>query len=144
VLGLDTGADDYLPKPFGADEFMARLRALLRRQRLREIPKERPGVLRLGGGELIIDPAAQQVLRDGQLVHLTPLEARLLFTLAQRPGETFSQKQLLATIWGDDPSGTLSNLKLYILYLRRKLEPDPENPRYVLTVRGSGYMLAGV
>lgn len=144
VVGLDAGADDYLPKPFGAEEFMARVRALLRRQRLREIPKERPGVLRLSGGELIIDPAEQQVLRNGQPVHLTPLEARLLFTLAERPGQVFSQKQLLAALWSGDPSGTTANLKLYILYLRRKLEPDPENPRYVLTVRGSGYMLAGV
>jgi DNA-binding response OmpR family regulator len=144
VAGLDTGADDYLPKPFGAEEFLARLRALLRRQRLREIPKERPGVLRLGGGELIIDPAEQRVLCSGQVVHLTPLEAKLLFTLAQRPGEPFSQKQLLAVLWRGDPAATMSNLKLYILYLRRKLEPDPTHPRYVLTVRGSGYKLAGV
>jgi two-component system response regulator MtrA len=73
---------------------------------------------------------------------LTPLEARLLFTLARKPGETFTREELIEAVWGDDPSGNVQSLKLYVLYLRRKIEPDPAEPCYLLTVRGSGYALA--
>lgn len=143
VYGLNVGADDYLAKPFGRDELLARIRALLRRH-VHERLASRRDVLRLGGGELIIDREQQQVLLGGQLVRLTPIESRLLFTLAERPGEVFTQRQLLEAVWEGDPSGTSQNLKLYILYLRRKIEPDPEEPRYLLTVRGVGYMLAAL
>ena len=102
----------------------------------------KPDMLRLGGGELIVDLAQQRVLLEGQLVRLTPIETKLMFTLAQRPGETFTSEQLLDTIWEGAPSGTTQNLKLYILYLRRKIEPDPQHPQYLLTVRGQGYQLA--
>jgi two-component system, OmpR family, KDP operon response regulator KdpE len=142
VTGLDVGADDYLGKPFGANELLARVRALIRRRRNQQSLTEQPAVLRLGGGELVIDLAEQRVLRDGQLVHLTPLEARLLFTLAGRPGDAFGRDDLVRAIWGDDPAGTVQNLKLYVLYLRRKIERDPAQPTYVLTARGAGYKLA--
>jgi len=145
VFGLDVGADDYLPKPFGADELLARVRALLRRrQRFYGEVMDQPDILRLGGGELIVDLARRRVLLNGQLVRLTPIEAKLMFTLAQRPGETFTRKQLLDVIWEGASSGTTQNLKLYILYLRRKIEPDPQHPRYLLTVRGQGYQLAAL
>ena len=143
VLGLNTGADDYLAKPFGASELLARMRALLRRRR-QEAPAEGSRVLRLGGGMLVIDREAGQVLFQGQLVHLTPVEARLLLTLAGQPGKTFTRKELIRAVWGYDPAGTSQNLKLYILYLRLKIEPDPEAPRFLLTARGFGYTLATV
>ena len=143
VYGLDVGADDYLAKPFGAEELLARVRSLLRR-RVHEKLATKPDVLRLGGGELVIDLGRQQVLLNGQLVRLTPIESRLLFTLAERPGEPFTHRQLRDAVWQGDPSGTTQNLKLYILYLRRKIEPEPENPQYLLTVRGAGYMLAAL
>jgi two-component system KDP operon response regulator KdpE len=141
VAGLDVGADDYLAKPFGANELLARVRALLRRSAHQELATA-PRVLRLGGGELVIDRATRRVLVGGQLVHLTPIEAKLLFTLAEDPGKTFTRKDLIGSVWGDDSSGTSQNLKLYTLYLRRKIEADPEQPRFLLTVRGIGYALA--
>jgi two-component system KDP operon response regulator KdpE len=141
VTGLDIGADDYLPKPFGADELLARLRALLRRRPQGEQGQQ---VLRLGGGELVIDLAEHRVLVNGQLLHLTPVESRLLFALAEHAGQVISTEDLKHEVWGDDPSGTTQNLKLYVLYVRRKIEPDPAQPRYLLTVRGSGYTLAGL
>ncbi len=145
VIGLDIGADDYLAKPFGVEELLARVRALLRRQRFAHIGQaERPASLRLGGGELTIDLTERRVLFNGQLVRLTPLEARLLFKLAERPGVAISRQELLAAAWEDDSNATDENLKLYILYLRRKLEPDPTHPRYILTARGIGYQLAAV
>jgi two-component system, OmpR family, KDP operon response regulator KdpE len=145
VIGLDTGADDYLAKPFGVEELLARVRALLRRQRFANVVQtERVPALRLGGGELTIDPSEHRVLFNGQLVRLTPLEARLLFKLAERPGVAISRQELLSAAWEDDPDATDENLKLYILYLRRKLEPDPTHPRYILTARGLGYQLAAV
>ncbi len=141
VIGLNLGADDYLAKPFGASELLARVRALLRR---RGTPVENPHVLRLGGGTLVIDCDSGQVLLQGQLVHLTPIETRLLLTLAEEPGKTFTRRELIRVVWGQDSSGTSQNLKLYILYLRRKIEPDPDAPRFLLTARGFGYMLAAV
>jgi two-component system KDP operon response regulator KdpE len=143
VDGLDSGADDYLAKPFGVNELLARVRALLRRH-VCEAPAEGPHVLRLGGGTLIIDQSSQQVLLNGQVVHLTPIELRLLMTLAQQPGKTFTRKELIRAVWGTDSSGTSQNLKLFVLYLRRKIEPNPEEPRFLLTARGFGYTLATI
>lgn len=142
VTGLDLGADDYLAKPFGFAELLARVRALLRRHKTYEPVREKPNVLRLGGGELVIDMAEDRVLLRGQVVQLTPIERKLLWTLASKPGETFGQRELVRAVWEGSSSGTSQNLKLFILYLRRKIEPNPENPRYLQTVRGVGYRLA--
>jgi two-component system, OmpR family, KDP operon response regulator KdpE len=145
VIGLDIGADDYLAKPFGVEELLARVRALLRRQRFANVGQTvRMTAVRLGGGELTIDLVEHRVVFNGQLVRLTPLEARLLFKLAERPGVPISRQELLSAAWEDAPAATDENLKLYILYLRRKLEPDPTHPRYILTARGVGYQLAAV
>ena len=142
VVGLDIGADDYLAKPFGANELLARVRALLRRTMRSDGSVGGPNVLRLGGGALVIDRTERRVLLNGQLVHLTPIEAKLLFVLAESPGKTFARKELVRAVWGSDSSGTTQNLKLYMLYLRRKVETNPDEPRFLLTVRGTGYMLA--
>jgi two-component system, OmpR family, KDP operon response regulator KdpE len=138
VEALDAGADDYVTKPFGMDELLARMRAAVRRSAAE--PSEPRVVL----GDLVVDLAAKRVIRqdgDGQAsdIRLTPTEWHLLEVLLRHPGKLLSQRQLLLEVWGpgyDDASG---NLRLYMAQLRRKLEPDPPRPRWLLTEPGMGY-----
>jgi len=139
IDGLDGGADDYLTKPFSMAELKARIRAVLRRTT--ERPTPRPRSLQFDGGRLIIDPPSQQVLVDGQVVGLTPTEYRLLLCLAYNAGHVLTIDQILENVWGPGYEDSEANVKLYIWYLRRKIETDPRNPRYVLTKRGGGYYL---
>lgn len=143
VLGLGSGADDYLTKPFGVREFLARIEALLRRPRstwrTAPLAREQPALSLLG---LTIDPERRQVTRDGQLVSLTPQEFDLLYLLMSHPGVVFDRDELLTRVWSDDVNVTHRGVDTLVKRLRRKIEPDPANPSLVITVWGSGYKLA--
>ena len=139
VRGLDLGADDYLVKPFGPPELLARVRAVLRRGgRTAGGP---PPVPRFAVGELEIDFSQHLVRRHGQPVDLSPTEYRLLAHLAQHAGRVVISDALLNAVWGPEYRDELQHVRLYISRLRHKIEDDPEHPRYVLTRPGVGYML---
>ncbi len=135
VKALDAGADDYVTKPFGADELLARLRALLRR------------TATVGGspvieiGELRIDLADRGVTRGGAPVHLTPIEFDLLAVLAQHRGRLVTHRQLLREVWGPEYGSETHYLRVHVAHIRSKLEDDPSRPRYVITEPGVGYRL---
>jgi two-component system KDP operon response regulator KdpE len=134
VDALDAGADDYVTKPFGMDELLARMRAMVRRSGQAE--DETPSVQL---GENTIDLVARTVLRDGSEVRLTPTEWHLLEVLVRHPGRLLSQKKLLDEVWGPGYETAQGNLRLYMGQLRRKLEPDPTRPRHLLNEPGMGY-----
>lgn len=134
VDALDAGADDYVTKPFGMAEFLARLRAAVRRA---GTPADGQPVLH--AGELTIDLAAKRVLRAGEPVHLTPTEWGILDVLARNYGRLVSQRQLLAEVWGPAYTAETGYLRVYLAQLRRKLEPEPSRPRHLLTEAGMGY-----
>jgi two-component system, OmpR family, KDP operon response regulator KdpE len=151
VEALDAGADDYVTKPFGMDELLARMRAVSRRMTADgDVPRVRLG-------DLVVDLAAKRVIRsaagDNQRsatsddsrgagngdIRLTPTEWHLLEVLLRNPGKLLSQQQLLAEVWGPGYADATGNLRLYMAQLRRKLEPDPARPRWLLTEPGMGY-----
>ncbi len=134
VAALDAGADDYVTKPFGVDELLARLRAALRRV----APSAEP-VIELG--ELRIDVAERIVAMNGTRVKLSPHEFDLLRVLAQNQGKLLTHKMLLREVWGPAYQVEAHYLHVYVSHLRRKLEPDPSSPRYLLTEPGAGYRL---
>src|SRR5215217_9791780 len=137
IVGLSTGADDYVTKPFSPGELMARVRAMRRRPRATR-PEPTP-VRRFG--DLSIDPAAREVRRGPDQVELTRLEFDLLDALSERPRMVLSRRQLLERAWGSDWVGDEHLVEVHIANLRRKLGDDPHNPRYIRTVRGVGYRM---
>ena len=134
VAALDAGADDYVTKPFGVEELLARLRAALRRS----APTGEP-VLHIG--ELTIDLDARSVLRNDQAISLTPHEFALLRLFAQHEGKLLTHRTILRQVWGPAYQTESHYLHVYISQLRRKIEPDPTRPRYLLTEPGAGYRL---
>ena len=137
LIGLELGADDYIPKPFSPRVVTARVRALLRRS---EAAPEAPKVLRIA--DLEIDLDGHTVLRGGQPVDLTPTEFNLLATLAGAPGRAYSRLQLLEASQGTAYEGYERTIDAHIKNLRAKIEPDPKNPHYIETVFGVGYRFA--
>ncbi len=136
VEALDAGADDYVTKPFGMEELLARMRAAARRTG----PDTSEPQVRLG--YLVVDLAAKRVIRDGADaadIRLTPTEWHLLEVLLRNPGRLLSQRQLLTEVWGPGYADAPGNLRLYMAQLRRKLEPDPARPRWLITEPGMGY-----
>lgn len=134
IVGLELGADDYLTKPFSLRELATRLRALLRRLRG---PADQPAVLERDN--LVISEAKCQVFKDGREIQLTPTEFKILHTLASRPGVVFSRLQLLTAALSNEYTGYERTMDSHIRNLRRKLEDDPADPRYIQTVYGFGY-----
>jgi two-component system KDP operon response regulator KdpE len=139
---LEAGADDYLRQPFDYAELVARLRSAVRRQARQDELLEGSRVVRTGG--LVIDREIQEVRRDGEQVRLTRMEYRLLDTLAQSVGRPVPHQLLLSTVWGPEYVGDSHYLRVYMGYLRRKLEADPRQPRYLLSEWGIGYKLAAL
>lgn len=137
VLSLNLGADDYLEKPFGVEELLARVRVALRRLRLMTLRDQVHEV-----GSLRIDRAGGTVTRDGLPVHLSPIEFKLLMLLAQRPGRIYPHRELLQAVWGAEYVDDTHYLRIHMGRLRAKLEADPGEPRYLLTELGIGYRLA--
>jgi len=137
VRGLDLGADDYLTKPFGPAEMLARVRAVLRR---RQPSEETPPVLVVG--DLTINLARRRVIREAEEIRLTPTEYRLLYELATNPGRVMLHGELLSRVWGPEYRDEVDYLWTYVRYLRNKIEPDPARPRYILREPGVGYLLA--
>jgi two-component system, OmpR family, KDP operon response regulator KdpE len=152
VEALDAGADDYVTKPFGVEELLARMRAAVRRT---GIPEDLP---RIRLGELVVDLAAKRVVRQAPVpagldpageapageapvegIRLTPTEWHLLEVLLRNPGKLLSRNQLLTEVWGPGYADATGNLRLYMAQLRRKLEPDPARPRWLITEPGMGY-----
>jgi DNA-binding response OmpR family regulator len=138
VHGFEVGADDYLTKPFDVTELLMRVQAVLRRSKWPDEVVTRRG---FKSGPIEIDFAQHRVTVDGQEVKLTPTEYRLLVYLATNPNRVILHRELLRAVWGPEYGDETEYLRVYMRYLRQKLEADPSNPRYLLTQPGAGYML---
>ncbi|WP_019120297.1 response regulator transcription factor [Brevibacillus massiliensis] len=138
ILGLSIGADDYIEKPFNISVLLARVRAHLRRNRMLKKQQAKQDQS-IHFDHMIINASAREVLRDGKKIHLTAKEFDLLHFLTQHPNQVFSPEQLLDKIWGIDSFGEKRTVIVHMSSLRKKIEEDPLNPRYIVTVRGVGY-----
>ncbi len=135
VRALDAGADDYVTKPFGTEELLARLRAVLRRN----VPPDATPVIEIG--DLRLDLADRRLTRGGTRIHLTPIEFDLVATLGQHRGRLVTHRQLLRAVWGPEYTGQTHYLRVHVAHIRRKVEIDPARPQYVITEPGVGYRL---
>ncbi|MBI1892012.1 MAG: response regulator [Burkholderiales bacterium] len=140
VAALDAGADDYLTKPFGTSELLARIRAHLRKKTNRIID---PSESQFRFGDIVVDFALRRVTRGNDEVHLTPIEYRLLLTLIQNAGKVLTHTQLLREVWGPGHAERSHYLRIYMGHLRQKLESDPARPAYIVTETGVGYRFIG-
>jgi len=140
VRGLELGADDYVVKPYDNDELIARVRAHLRRAPKSDMVEE----LVFDGGKFTINLMNREVTVRGEEQHLTPKEFALLSVLARNAGRVVTRKELVTEAWGQEYGDAIDSLKLYIHYLRKKIEEEPSSPTYILTSRGVGYRFANV
>jgi two-component system KDP operon response regulator KdpE len=140
VAALDLGADDYLTKPFGVEELLARVRAAIRRSQWHGTEQAESGAVSVGG--LSIDLEGHVVRRDGVEVRLTPTEFALLAQLVTHAGKVMTHRQLLQRVWGPEYGDEAEYLRVYVQRLRRKIEPEPASPRYLFTEPGLGYRFA--
>lgn len=136
IYGLELGADDYVGKPFSPRELVSRIKAVLRRVTISAHDVEK--ILKIDD-DLSIDFRRREVIARGERVKLRPTEWRLLYHLVNNPGWVMTHDMLLAKVWGEEYMGADHYVRLYITYLRHKIEPDPSNPKYILTERGVGY-----
>ena len=142
IVGLEIGADDYMTKPFSIRELLARVRAMLRRTKMAKAPPAgEPASLKIGNLE--IDFARHRVALSGAALELSPKEFDLLVFLARNKGLVFSREQLLEKVWGYYFAGDTRTVDVHIRWLRQKIEADPGHPKYLVTVRGTGYKLEG-
>ena len=142
VVGLEVGADDYITKPFSPRQLVSRVRAHLRRRRLDSGAAKQRQRLEFPGLE--IDLLRREVSSQGQAVSLTAKEFEVLVLLASSPGRVYSREQIMRHLWDGDFFGEARAADVHVQHIRKKVEPDPQNPRYVLTVRGAGYKFADV
>ncbi len=138
LRGFDSGADDYLTKPFNAKELLARVRAVLSRARHGGGTRQEAEIV---CGTLVIDTARRRVLMAEREIKLTPTEYNLLYQLARHRDQVMLHEQLLVAVWGNEYRDDLEYLRAYIRYLRQKIEPDPAHPKFIVTSQGAGYML---
>jgi len=142
IVGLEIGADDYMTKPFSMRELLARVRALLRRAKITELPQTGDRAL-LRINDIEIDIARHRASLKGATLGLTPKEFDLLSFLASNKGFVFNREKLLEKVWGYDYAGDTRTVDVHIRWLRQKIESDPQKPRHLITVRGAGYKLEG-
>ncbi len=141
VVGLEVGADDYVTKPFSSRELVSRVRAHLRRRRL-DAGAEQEQKLEFPGLE--IDLLRREVASEGKVASLTAKEFEVLVLLASSPGRVYGREQIMRHLWDGDFYGEVRAADVHVQHIRTKIEPDPKNPRYVLTVRGAGYRFADI
>jgi len=142
IVGLEIGADDYMTKPFSLRELLARVRAMLRRAKMVEMqPGPREALLKVG--DIEVDAARHKASKGATMLQLTPKEFDLLAFLARNKGFVFNRDQLLEKVWGYDFAGDTRTVDVHISWLRQKIETDPNNPKHLVTVRGTGYKLEG-
>jgi two-component system OmpR family response regulator len=142
IVGLEIGADDYMTKPFSLRELLARVRAMLRRAKMVEM-QPRPEEALLKVGDIEVDIARHRASKGATTLELTPKEFDLLAFLVRNKGFVFSRDQLLEKVWGYDFAGDTRTVDVHIRWLRQKIETDPDNPKHLITVRGTGYKLEG-